>query len=36
MYIGNNQIVEALNSGTCVRYDLITYPGTPTGYRRVD
>ena len=35
MYVGNNQIIEALKTGTVVRYDSITYPGNPVGYGRV-
>ncbi|WP_433220964.1 NlpC/P60 family protein [Dactylosporangium sp. CS-047395] len=35
IYVGNGQIIEALQTGTLVRYDSITYPGTPYGYGRV-
>ncbi|GGN87057.1 hypothetical protein GCM10010112_69270 [Actinoplanes lobatus] len=35
MYVGNNQIIEALKTGTVVRYDSITLPGNPIGYGRV-
>ena len=35
MYVGNNQIIEALKTGTRVRFDSITYPGNPVGYGRV-
>ncbi|WP_239153085.1 NlpC/P60 family protein [Virgisporangium aurantiacum] len=35
MYVGNGQIIEALRTGTVVRYDSINYPGTPVGYGRV-
>jgi cell wall-associated NlpC family hydrolase len=35
MYVGNGQIIEALKTGTNVRYDSINYPGTPMGYGRV-
>ncbi|MFI6254344.1 C40 family peptidase [Streptomyces sp. NPDC051016] len=34
MYVGNNEIINALNSNTGVRYDALTYPGSITGYRR--
>ncbi|GHJ42947.1 hypothetical protein Cs7R123_02890 [Catellatospora sp. TT07R-123] len=35
LYVGNGQVIEALKTGTLVRYDSITYPGTPIGYGRV-
>ena len=35
IYVGNGQIIEALKTGTLVRYDSINYPGTPLGYGRV-
>ncbi|MDQ0937101.1 C40 family peptidase [Streptomyces turgidiscabies] len=34
IYVGNNEIINALNSSTGVRYDALTYPGSITGYRR--
>ena len=34
MYIGNGQIIEALKTGTNVKIDSLTYPGSPVGYRR--
>lgn len=35
MYIGNGQVIEALNPGTGVRIDAVNYAGAPVGYRRV-
>lgn len=35
IYVGNDQIINALNPSTGVRYDHITYPGTLVGYRRI-
>jgi cell wall-associated NlpC family hydrolase len=34
IYVGNDEIINALNAATGVRYDLINYPGPITGFRR--
>ncbi|YCK35339.1 NlpC/P60 family protein [Actinomadura sp. ATCC 39365] len=34
IYVGNDEIINALNSATGVRYDSINYPGSITGFRR--
>jgi cell wall-associated NlpC family hydrolase len=34
VYVGNDEIINALNAATGVRYDSINYPGSITGFRR--
>ncbi|WP_410625912.1 NlpC/P60 family protein [Amycolatopsis sp. cmx-8-4] len=34
IYVGNDEVIQALNHNTGVRYDTVAYAGVPLGYRR--